>query len=327
MKKILLAALLALCAFPLPVFSQTASYPETQLNPAYGTDTGSANVLTVPVMPACFSSYLPGAHFWVKPGHQTTSTTPTISICGLATETIVKSNGGALVSGDMNTGQIALLVWDGTNMELINPLISGTGTVTSIGTTGPITGGTITGSGTIACPTCVTSAASLGSGNLMTGAGSQASQTNANISVSTGGLFTVYDGLTTAGLGVEVIQGTVSDVTSQTASQTSVNLITSTAAAGHYTVHFYMDQNATCSTPGSGNVYATVSWTDATHAHTAATVPLTFGSSVSTTTGYVEAAIPLWSATASAISYTTTYTACGTGTASYDLHAYVEQGR
>jgi hypothetical protein len=32
---------------------------------------------------------------------------------------------------------------------------SGAGTVTSIGTTGPITGGTITSSGTIACPTCV----------------------------------------------------------------------------------------------------------------------------------------------------------------------------
>ncbi len=33
----------------------------------------------------------------------------------------------------------------------------GGGTVTSIATTAPITGGTITGTGTIACPTCVTS--------------------------------------------------------------------------------------------------------------------------------------------------------------------------
>lgn len=52
-----------------------------------------------------------------------------------------------------------------------------TGTVTSIATTGPITGGTITGTGTIACATCVTSASSLTSTAIMTGAGSQASQT------------------------------------------------------------------------------------------------------------------------------------------------------
>jgi hypothetical protein len=50
-----------------------------------------------------------------------------------------------------------------------------TGTVSSVATTSPITGGTITGTGTIACATCVTSAASLTSGQLVLGAGSQAS--------------------------------------------------------------------------------------------------------------------------------------------------------
>lgn len=53
----------------------------------------------------------------------------------------------------------------------------GGGSVTSIATSSPITGGTITTSGTIACPTCVTSAASLTSTAIMTGAGSQGSQT------------------------------------------------------------------------------------------------------------------------------------------------------
>lgn len=52
-----------------------------------------------------------------------------------------------------------------------------TGTVTSIATTSPITGGTITSTGTIACTTCVTSAASLTSNALMIGGGSQASAT------------------------------------------------------------------------------------------------------------------------------------------------------
>jgi hypothetical protein len=55
----------------------------------------------------------------------------------------------------------------------------GNGTVTSIATTSPITGGTITSTGTIACATCVTSAASLTNNAVMTGAGSQGSKTPA----------------------------------------------------------------------------------------------------------------------------------------------------
>lgn len=53
--------------------------------------------------------------------------------------------------------------------------IAGTGTVTSIATTSPITGGTITSTGTIGCATCVTSAAALTANMLVVGAGSQAS--------------------------------------------------------------------------------------------------------------------------------------------------------
>jgi hypothetical protein len=55
----------------------------------------------------------------------------------------------------------------------------GNGTVTSIATTSPITGGTITSTGTIACATCVTSVASLTNNAVMTGAGSQGSKTPA----------------------------------------------------------------------------------------------------------------------------------------------------
>lgn len=52
----------------------------------------------------------------------------------------------------------------------------GSGTVTSIATTSPITGGTITTTGTIACATCTTNAAALTNGNLVSGAGGQAAQ-------------------------------------------------------------------------------------------------------------------------------------------------------
>ena len=62
------------------------------------------------------------------------------------------------------------------------------GGVSSIATTSPITGGTITSTGTIACATCVTSASSLTSTAFMTGAGSQGSQTpSATATLSSGG--------------------------------------------------------------------------------------------------------------------------------------------
>lgn len=61
---------------------------------------------------------------------------------------------GINVSGVAPTsGQVLSLVgttWTPTT-------ISGTGTVTSIATTGPLSGGPITGSGTISCPTCIVS--------------------------------------------------------------------------------------------------------------------------------------------------------------------------
>jgi hypothetical protein len=209
-------------------------------------------------------------------------------------------------------------------MELLNPLTNTSGTVSSVATTGPISGGTITTTGTVSCPTCVTSASSLASGNLMTGAGSQGSQTNANDAVAAGGAFTTYDGITTAGLGFPVVEA-VSDLTAQSASQSTVNLVSSTGAAGHYTVRLYIDQNALCTT-GTGSVYATVNWTDATHAHSAQTITLNLvTAAVSTPYGYLDAAIDFWAASATAITYSTTYVACTTGTGSYDIHAEVER--
>jgi hypothetical protein len=66
----------------------------------------------------------------------------------------------------------------------------GTGTVTSIATTSPITGGTITTTGTIACATCVTSAAALTANQLVIGSGGQGSQALGSLGTTT----TVYHG-------------------------------------------------------------------------------------------------------------------------------------
>jgi fibronectin-binding autotransporter adhesin len=111
---------------------------------------------------------------------------------------------------------------------------AGTGTVTSIATTSPITGGTITTTGTIACATCVTSAASLTSGAIMTGAGSQASQTNTTgtgvvtalgVNTGTSGAFVVNGG----------VLGTPSSGTLTNATGYLENQLTGASAAGTIT--------------------------------------------------------------------------------------------
>jgi hypothetical protein len=106
---------------------------------------------------------------------------------------------------------------------------AGGGTVTSIATTGPITGGTITTTGTIACATCVASAASLTSGAIMTGAGSQASQTN---TTGTGVVTALGVNTGSAGaVGVLLATGTAAMNTSAIASGACATVVT-VAASG-----------------------------------------------------------------------------------------------
>jgi hypothetical protein len=54
----------------------------------------------------------------------------------------------------------------------------GSGSVTSVGTTLPLTGGPVTASGSLACPTCTTSAAALTNNQLVSGAGAQGTKVN-----------------------------------------------------------------------------------------------------------------------------------------------------
>jgi hypothetical protein len=171
---------------------------------------------------------------------------------------------------------------------------------------------------TVAYPT------SCSAGGLVYGSTTTALSCNADTLMNASGLITTYDSLTTAGLGFPVILG-LSDVTAQTTSQTTVNILASTPSAGQFKIDYYLDQNAVCATPGPGQVYATFNWTDASHAHSASTVPVNFLAALSTAGGYVQGTIPIYSATSSAVSYTTTVTACTTGSASYDLHASLSE--
>jgi hypothetical protein len=150
--------------------------------------------------------------------------------------------------------------------------------------------------------------------------------TDAGITAS-GNLFTNYGGSALVGRGVPSILG-VANVTGSSATIGTTNLVASTPAAGHYRIQFYVDQGTACSNATAGSVLTTISWTDATAARVN-TNNMLFTTSGSTTgpagTAWVASTINVWAASASAITYATTYTACTTGTATYDLHAAVER--
>lgn len=101
-------------------------------------------------------------------GAGTVTITPTVStIDGAASLAVTTGQGLRIISNGSNYF---------TQRGGAGSVISG-GTVTSVATSAPITGGTITTTGTIACVTCVTSASSLSSGSIVQGGGSQASST------------------------------------------------------------------------------------------------------------------------------------------------------
>jgi hypothetical protein len=90
---------------------------------------------------------------------------------------------GVNVTSPGTTGQV--LTSNGASADPTFQSVSGTGTVTSVGTTSPITGGPITSSGDIACPSCTTAAASLPANQIVTGGGSQALQTIGSLGTAT----------------------------------------------------------------------------------------------------------------------------------------------
>ena len=129
---------------------------------AYVAGGGAADAQTATYSPAIVAQTdILGYPVCWLPTAANATTTPTFNASGLGAHTIVKA-GGALAANDIITTAVACVIWDGTDYELQNPQTTGagTGTVTSIATSGPITGGTITTTGTIACASCTVTVAS-----------------------------------------------------------------------------------------------------------------------------------------------------------------------
>lgn len=95
--------------------------------------------------------------------------------------------------------------------DLISPGISGTGSVTSVATASPISGGTITTSGTISCPTCVT-ASSPGAGIAHFAGATQAVTSsqiiNADVSASAGIVYSKLS-LTNSIVNADIVNTTI----------------------------------------------------------------------------------------------------------------------
>lgn len=128
-----------------------------------------------------------------------------------------------------------------------------------------------------------------------------------------------------------LLQGTVNtsggpvNLTGQIAAIPTTSLLTG-ATVGQYLVNVYVESDATCSSPGSAAVLVTLGWGDRTGARTM-TVPLQ-GSGVTTgslalgsTANFGEAVMTVWNNSASNnLTYSTSYTACATGTGTYAIY-------
>ncbi len=148
-----------------------------------------------------------------------TSGTLTVLAAAIAGTTTITLPGGTTdFSATGGTSQVVKQTSAGgafTVAQLASSDISGN-LVTSIATTSPITGGTITSTGTIACATCVTSAAALTSNAVVLGAGSQATKVVAGI--ITDGTAQISLGVNTTTLGsVKLFGNTSGDATVQPA--------------------------------------------------------------------------------------------------------------
>jgi hypothetical protein len=98
--------------------------------------------------------------------------------------------------------------------------------------------------------------------------------------------------------------------------------VASSVSAGHYQFNLYADQSAGCTTVGSGVLTISVGWTDGTHARVGATLTLTPGTAATGTGSFVNQLNDIYVGSSSNLTLTATYTACTTGTWTYDVHAY-----
>lgn len=123
----------------------------------YAVDTGTVNALVATFYPAPASlALLTGVPLRIKIANTNTGAT-TLSVNGLATTTVTDLDGSALNSGELLSGAVALIIYNGTSFQLLTPNLltannvwSGLNTFSNVvSTTGTIGALTFAGSGHI----------------------------------------------------------------------------------------------------------------------------------------------------------------------------------
>ena len=109
----------------------------TQIATVTGTDTIAGTLTPTP------TAYATGNLFSFVAANTNTGAA-TINLNSLGAKSITKLGSTALVAGDIVSGRVYLIEYDGTRFQLINPTPT-SGTVTSVGGTGTVNGLTLTG--------------------------------------------------------------------------------------------------------------------------------------------------------------------------------------
>jgi len=87
---------------------------------AYAADTGTANAYVVALSPALFQ-YITGMPIFFKAANACSGAS-TININGLGVKTIKKNITEDITAGDIQSGQVVMVIYDGTNFQLVGGL-------------------------------------------------------------------------------------------------------------------------------------------------------------------------------------------------------------
>lgn len=137
-----------------------------------------------------------------------------------------------------------------------------------------------------------------------------------NYTIDCSGKTTVDNGLTTASVGHPIIVAAV-DSLANTALIASTPLLVN-APIGLYRIEPYIVSTTTCGTPGPAVVTLTLGWTDEGGAVTNSQITLSLGA-IGRTSALGNNLSPLYVNSISNITYAVAYTACTSGTGTYNL--------
>jgi hypothetical protein len=190
-----------------------------------GTDT------VVGTMSPTLTAYAAGQLFYfIASGANTGAVT--LNIDGLGAKNITRDGSTALAAGDINSGEIVVVIYDGTRFQMINAANSFgnttiNGTLTVTGNTGLQANVSVTSALSVGGTFAVTGAATLGSTLAVTGKSDlptvSTASANAAVAVITD-LSATGASITSANVGTAVVTiGTVTNLTATSASVASVN--------------------------------------------------------------------------------------------------------